>query len=158
QAHQLRDLLTRALDQFLLRRVLIGLDGVLSGLDAGAPDDATVTRIQSDLKSFEDWLAKDKILAKFESDVMPAMPSLENEIASGPIPATAQPMLAELRKAIQDALAKPPEAVEDMNDLYQKYARLRALWDERSDPAALVGNSDLMEMLRAADDLNWQRV
>ena len=67
QAHQLRDLLTRALDPFLLRRVLIDLDGVVSGLDAGALDDATATRIQGYLRSFEDWLAKDKILNAIRS-------------------------------------------------------------------------------------------
>jgi len=158
QAHQLRDLLTRALDPFLLRRVLIGLDGEVSGLDAGALDDATVTRIQAYFQSFEDWLAKDKILAKFESEVMPAVRSLESEIASGTIPDAAKTMIYDLRLAISAALAKPPESVEGMNDLYRKYAKLRALWDGRSDPVALIGSQDLMEVLRIADDRDWQRL
>ncbi|MEA2164581.1 MAG: hypothetical protein QOK37_2708 [Thermoanaerobaculia bacterium] len=159
QAHQLREQLSRALDEFLLRRVLIDLETVIARLDAGAPDEASVTRISSDLKTYEDWLAKDKILTKFQSDVMPAMRSLEAEIAAaGAIPAAAQPMIDELRKAMKDALDKPPDVLDDMNEVYRKYARLRALWDERSSPEALVSSPGLMEMLRVADNRKWEEV
>ncbi|HYM60491.1 MAG TPA: hypothetical protein VEZ11_06320 [Thermoanaerobaculia bacterium] len=158
QAHQLRGLLSRALDEFLLRRVLIDLDNAVSGLDAGAPDDATASRIQTDLKAFEDWLAKDKVLAKFQSDVIPSITALETEIATGKIPDAAREIIGISNKAVQDALLKPLATTLDMNVLYREYAALRALWDGRDDPADLIASPSLMDLLRVTDERSWQRL
>jgi hypothetical protein len=158
QVHQLRGLLTRALDQFLLRRVLIDLDNVVSNLDAGAPDDATVARIQTDLKTFEDWLAKDKILTKFASDVMPDIRALDSGIASSATPEATKAIVEELKETIQADLANTPTTIEGMNELYRKYARLMVLCDEINGPPAVAVNPDLMKMLAVADDGDWARV
>src|SRR5207237_6389855 len=132
-------------------------------LEVGAPDDATATRIQSDLKAFEDWLAIDKILAKFQSDIVPRMRSLESEIASGQIqiPEAARQTIDEVGKAFQEALAKPLQNATEMNDVYRQYARLRALWDVLKDDGLddpLLANHDLMKMLSALDALGWRHL
>jgi hypothetical protein len=160
QAHQLREQLSRSLDEFLLRRVLIGLQTVIARLDAGAPDEATVTRIQTDLNTFQDWLEKDKVLAKFQSDVLPAMQSLESEIAAeaAAIPPAAKAIIDKLREEMKGTLQTPPPTIDKMNEAYRDYAQLRALWDERSSPEALVSSSGLIEMLKVADDSNWEQL
>jgi hypothetical protein len=162
QAHQLQGLLTRALDDFLLRRVLIDLDELESRLEAGAPDDAAVTRIQTELKAFEDWIAKDKSLAKFQSDVIPDINKLLREISSGRIPPAGQPTINDLIRIIQTALKSLPQNTEEMNELYRNYAQLRVLWIWRNDPAELTDElaayPDLKEVLRIADLREWKRL
>jgi hypothetical protein len=154
--------LTRALDDFLLRRVLIDLDEVESRLEAGAPDDAAVTPIQTELKTFEDWLAKDKSLAKFQNDVIPDIDKLLREISSGQIPSAAQPKINHLMKIIETALKSPPKNTEKMNELYRNYAQLRALWIWRNDPDELIDElaayPNLKEVLRIADQREWKRL
>jgi hypothetical protein len=159
QSHQLRDRLTRALDWLLLRRVLIGLEGALSRLEAGPPDDASATRIQDDLKAFEDWLTKDKLLTKFRGEVEPVMRSLVTEIASGQVPdGVAKKDIESLSTAVQSALKNPPQTTEEMEELYRKYARLSILWDQRDsqDLTALIQATDLQEFFRLADRHDWE--
>jgi hypothetical protein len=161
QARQLHDLLTRTLDDFILRRVVIGLENVESRLEAGAPDDATAACVQADLKKFEDWLATDKILDKFQDDVIPDVSKLLRDVAADPA-ASALPQIKELVARIGAELTPLPADTAKMSDLYRHYALLRVLWAARKNPAELAKElavyPDLTEVLRVADEWDWERL
>ena len=87
--------------------------------------------------------------------------SLQNEIASsGPPAAQAQPLIDELKKAISDALTTPPTDQPALELVYQQYAKLRILWDEREDIDALIGPAqfDIIQFFEMADQREWNRI
>ena len=158
---QVRRQLEIALDALAFRRVGIGLDRVLERLGTSPLNDAAIQNINTELAAFKDFLSDDKFPGLFWSNIQPALQSLENDMASGgPLPAQAQAVIDPLKKAISDALATPPTTRDSVEQVYQQYARLRILWDERDDIDALIGpaQADIVHFLALADQLEWNRI
>lgn len=158
---QLRQQLEIALDALVYRRVAIGLDRVVLRLGTSPLNDAASQNINTELAAFKDWLNGDKFPGLFWKDIQPALQELQNEIASsGPPAAQAQPLIDELKKAISDALTTPPTDQPALELVYQQYAKLRILWDEREDIDALIGPAqfDIIQFFEMADQREWNRI
>jgi hypothetical protein len=123
--------------------------------------DTDVQSINSEIARFNDWLATEKFPILFWNDIEPALQSLQNEIAGLTVGGfQADPFIAILISDISQALTTPPTDRSGVERIYERYVRLRVLWEERDALAALIGlaQADFSSFLDLADQREWERI
>ncbi len=158
---QLREQMESYLHTMAFRLVAIKLDRVMARLGTSPLNDAAIQNINTELAPFKDWLSDEKFPALFWKNIQPVMQSLLNDLASpGAAGVLAQPYVILLKKAVSDALATPPTSRGDVEQVYDQYAKLKILWDERQNIDALIGpaqDEDIVHFLALADQRRWER-
>jgi hypothetical protein len=159
RARQLRERLALAFDQLVLQRAIMTVERVMSLIGAGTLDDATMKSIDENLASLEDWLDIAKFPSLFWENIAPLIQSLQVQIGDAPAPDAARDLVGTLKADIAAALANPPQTSGAVERVYQQYAKLRIIWDQKDDAGPLVNAaSDIDEFFKLADDRTWQRV
>jgi hypothetical protein len=158
-ARQIRDKLKLMLDTLVFRRAVLALDRVLAAVGPGGLDDAAMQSIKARLSAFDDWLNAERFPAVFWSDIAPALQALQSEVASSNVPDAAKQHVADLKAAVDKALATPPTKRDDVIEAYEQYARLRILWEMRDDVAAFPDpKTDISKLFELADKLVWSNL
>jgi hypothetical protein len=158
---QLRGKLQLALAELVYRRVAIGLDHVMARLGESPLTDADIQSFNGELAPFNDWLDPQKFPTILWNDVQPALQSLQNEITALTVQGFQdQPFIASLIQAGTQALATPPSDRPGVEQIYEKYVRLRVLWEERDGLNDLLGpaQGELSSFLEVADQREWKRI
>jgi hypothetical protein len=163
---QVRELvagLQQSLDKLLFGRATEAIFRVVSELGAEVPDDTAATRIKTELTAFNDWLQSATFPAAFWNTIQPSLLALQRDIAAGVPPDARKAAIDPLKALLDAALTDPPLAPRDPVAIYRNYARLRILWDARTDNdlfPKLIANPppDLAECFRLADDRDWNRL
>jgi hypothetical protein len=163
QVRELRGLLQLRLHNLIFDRAAESIDRVLLELGTEPPDDAMATRIKAELTAFNDWLGAATFPTALWNTIQPALQKLQKDIDAGVVPDNAKEAVKPLRDLLNAALAKPPQTSEDVQETYRRYARLRILWDCRTEADAFAKliakpEPDLQECFRIDDDLAWEQV
>jgi len=163
QARELRASLQKRLPALIFERAAESMDRVVNELGTDCPDDATVTRIQGELANFNAWLLAESFPAAFWPVIQPALLKLQSEINAGGVPDSIQAAIGPLKTALDTALATPPSTDAGVKQSYRDYARLRILWDCRTEDKAFTQLTatpppNLEECFKINDDLIWARL
>jgi hypothetical protein len=160
RARQLRDKLNLTLSPLVFQRVMLSLDNVVSGLGTGGLDDTAMQPIKARLAGFDDWLNNERFPTVFWNDIAPSLQSLKSQVDDERVHEAARELVRELKSAIDAALISPPTKRADVERAYQQYAKLRILWEQRADVAALLGpaKTDIIELFKLADDHLWRQL
>jgi len=161
QARELLAILQRRLPKLVYNRVVETLDGIVCELGMEPPDEALASRIKNELVTFNDWLQEATLPAALWRTILPSLEGLKRTIESGTVPDSAKEAIQKLKSTLDSALGKPPTSLEEIQDCYRVYARLRMYWDARNEPgdlAQLIAEPDLEDCFRVNDSLAWNHL
>lgn len=163
QVRELRDGLQRRLHKLVFDRAAESIDRVVTELGTEPPDDAMAARIKAELTGLNNWLQATTFPTAFWNTIQPALQKLQRDIDTGVVPDNAKDAIRPLKNALDAALANPPQAADAVEESYRNYARLRILWDCRTESevfAKLVNKPEpeLVECFRLNDELAWERL
>jgi hypothetical protein len=117
-----------------------------------------VTKFETQLSSFENWLSKDRYAATLWAEIEPGMRRLQAAIAADPAPPTF-PAFVTASKAMDAALTTPPTSATAADAAYSTFMTLSIMWQCRDDNAALTACAnaagDLMKLFDIVDGRDW---
>ena len=149
-------------DFLVLRRVIPSLDRTLNRIGAGALDDQTTSKLQTELATFENWLNTETFLGTFWNNIQPALGRLQSIIKANPTEVPNLELFAKLSTDLDTFLTTPPSTPAEAEAAYRTYALLSILWDKREDKQTLddcaKAASDLAQFFDVADRHTWDRL
>ena len=161
-ARRLRDRLHDALDLLVFRRVVQSLERLVARVGAGAIDDQTAGKFETQLTPFEDYLNKDRFGATLWDQIKPEIQRLQAEIAAHQLEAPDLPVFTAANDTLTAAIAEPPTTTAAANTAYRNYVILSAIWNCRHNGAALAqcaqAGGDVLQLFDILDQEDWQKV
>jgi hypothetical protein len=162
EARRLRERLSGALDFLVARRVIPSLERTIDRVGAGTLDDQAMSKMQTEVAAFEDWLNMEKFAAVFWSNIQPSLLRLQSAIRENSAEVPNLKLFADLNTDLDTVLTTPPSKPAEVERAYRTYARLSILWDERHDKATLAEcvkkASDLVQLFDVTDRRTWERL
>jgi hypothetical protein len=160
EARRLRDRLHDALDPLVFRRVIQSLEQLVVRVGAGALDDQSVSKIETQMAPFEDWLSKDRYASTLWGAIQPEMVRLQAAIVANPQGAPDLPLFVSKNTALNNVLATPPTTAGAADDAYGIFMTLHILWERRGDAETLAAlgqaGDDLTKLFDIVDRRDWQ--
>lgn len=157
EARHLRERLYDGLDVLVFRRVVQSLERLVERIGAGALDDMSVGKFETEMAAFEDWLNKDRYPLTLWGEILPEIQQVQAEIAANP---GAAPTVAEFVRANTALTASPPSTTSEANAAYRNYAILSILWSCRNNAATLAqcaaAGDDVLKLFDIVDRLDWE--
>jgi hypothetical protein len=160
EARRLRERLDDGLDFLVFRRVVQSLERLVERIGAGALDDISVGKFETDMAAFEDWLNKDRYPLTLWGQILPEIQQVQAEIAANP---GATPTVAEFvaaNTALTASLASPPSTTSAANAAYRNYVILSILWSCRNNAETLAqcagAGGDVLKLFDIVDRLDWE--
>jgi hypothetical protein len=152
---------------FVQRRALAALDQTVRDLDGASLSDQRATQIKTQLDSLADWVIRDKEADCYSAALLSAINDLLRVVRLERIPDEHGRKVAEkLKTELENTRNSLPREVPALEQIDEKYARLKILWERRDlpelkdliAPAQPSLPAPLLQFFKVADDAVWRRL
>jgi len=163
EARELRAGLQSRLPALMFDRAADEIDRIVSEIGMEPPDDVLLARVKKELDTFRDWLQPAAFPGAVWTVIQPSLQTLKREIDQGGAGENLQRTIQPLRDKLNQALTTAPSDRDAVERAYRNYARLRILWDCRSDNETFqkltaTPEPSLEECFRLTDANAWERL